>query len=246
MKMKSSFVLLFILCFFSYSKGQSLYLLSPISEANYVQPYPIFTWQLSGISHVNISYTIQIAKYKGIENINDSLIYTKTIQSNNPFQIFYYPTIAPKLLNCQEYMWQVTASYSTYTTQEPEDILNTYNYSSPISHFITSGCIPSEAPSPLSPSSKLYIEPIKQIDNFVHLVSDSLYIKYKEPYDTTQVAYSIYNSDTIISSSTIPVLNGLNYLDINLEGLGIQPTTIYMFELKTAKGDLLRTKFEKQ
>ncbi len=253
--MKSGFVILFFLCLFTHSRGQNLYLLSPVDDATHVQPYPIFTWRLNGLSQPDISYTIKIAEYNsGIgehASINTNPVYSKTIISSNPFQVFYYPTVAPVLSDCEEYVWQVIASYTTYTTQEPISPINTYTYSSPISRFMTSGCIPSEAPTPPEPTSKLYIEPKKQTDNFVHLVSDSLYIKYNESYNNTQAAYKIYNSDTVIVNSHIPVSYGLNYLAIDLEGLGLQPSSapapsIYMFELKTAKGDILRTKFEKQ
>lgn len=251
--MKNIIVFLFLLCFTTYVKGQIVHLLSPVDGATSVQPSPIFTWLLSGGSGT-ISYTLKIAEYDSIIGEHASIItypvYSKTITSNNPFQIFYYPTTAPVLVNCKKYVWQVTASYTVYTTTEPISQLNTYNYSSQISHFTTSGCIAPESLRTLSaPLSKLYIEPKKQMDNFVHLISDSLYIKYNEPYDNSQIAYRIYNSDTVLVNSFVPVNYGLNYLAIGLSGIQsstVSAPNIYMLEIKTAKGDLLRTKFEKQ
>lgn len=248
--MTRSFILLFLLCFISYAKGQSLNLFSPTDDATQVQSYPIFTWRLSGmLSSDAIEYTFQVAEYNPVigeqSSITTNLIYSQKIASNTPFQIFYYPVLAPTLIDCKQYVWRVLASYTKYSTQEPVPPPVTYNYTSPIYKFTTINCTISSPTEP-EPTSKLYIEPKKQADNFVHLVSDSLYIKYKESYDTTEVTFKIYTSDTVVIDTNIPVSLGLNYLAINLEGLIDESPTIYMFELKTAKGDMLRTKFEKQ
>lgn len=254
--MKNHLIFLLILFFYIQVSGQTLNLLAPHDGATNVQRHPIFTWQLSGLTtQSNIKYTFKIAEYNntigGQNSINTNLLYASLINNNNPFQIYYYPTNAPSLNDCSEYVWQVIASYTTYTTQEPIVPLNTYNYPSQVFLFKTN-CSNEESLTVPTSTSKFYIELKKQTDNFVHLVpTDSLYIKYKEPYYNNRINYKIYTADGIIINDTLSVSYGLNYLSINIDKTEIETSSaeepkIHVFELKTPKGDILRTKFEKK
>lgn len=252
--MKKSLILGIMLSIVCFVMGQGVYLLTP-TGTTYAPPHPTLTWQLYGMEQGSVVHTLRIAEYDSTvgsqSSLNQHQIFSKSITSNNPYQIYLYPSTAPTLSPCTEYVWQVTVSYIIYSNQEPIVPLSTFEYASPIAHFMISGCESDTFPSDSDTPPKQYIELSKQIDHFVYLVSDSLYIRYNEVYDNGQISYRIYHADDVLIHSSTPVHYGLNHFAINLAGIGVEPSSastsnIYMLEIKTPKGDLLRTKFERQ
>lgn len=247
------FILGAILCAYS-AKGQSVMLLTPANNSIGILPYPSFSWQLIGSSHPTLSYTFKIAVYDA--GIGDAAsiatpLYSEVISDNSNFINYNYPTTLAMLDSCEQYVWQVTASYVGYTTEEPiEPVTNLYA-SSPYFHF-ASYCVvtdPSEEDADAIAPSRIYLVPQRTVDNFVYAVTtDSLYFKYEEPYKNDSIQYRIYsNENNVAASANLPVSYGVNYkaIDISDEDIEVSPK-IYTLEIKLPKGEILRAKFEKK
>jgi len=237
---------------------QTISLLTPADEATNITAYPVFSWQLLGSSAPGLTYTFKIAEYNSSIGNAASLstpLYSEVINDNSNFITYNYPTSLQPLDTCKEYVWLVTATYTTYTTEEPIVPSGVFNFTSDYFHFSTE-CSASEGMAyrtGSTPTNPIYIVPTKAADNFVYLVTtDSLYFKYHEQYDYTSLPYKIYNtSNNIVLESSLQTHYGLNYLAIDVTSEDIVSSssgtsTIYTLELKTPKGEILRTKFEKK
>lgn len=257
MRYKLLHVIIFSLFYVMSGSAQSITLLSPQDELISVASYPTFSWQLIGSAPAGLTYTFKIAEYNA--SIGDvaslgSPLYTEVITDNSNFITYNYPTNLQPLDTCKSYVWQVTASYTTYTTEEPIVPLQVYNFSSDYFHF-SSTCNSindNTANRTTTPQYPIYIKPVKAVDNFVYLITtDSLYFKYDEVYNRSYnnyLPYRIYTTDDNVAlSGSLQVNYGLNYLaiDITSSNVLLSPK-IYTLEIKTPKGELLRTKFEKK
>ncbi len=252
MKQKITILMLSFLCMIKV-QGQSVNLLTPLEWATGVTGYPVFSWQLTSGTYTGLTYTFKIAEYNpsiGNAASLSSPVHTEVISDNNNFITYNYPVTLQPLDTCKEYVWQVTASYTTYTTEEPIVPNGTYNYISPFYHFYST-CVASEQTvSNEENISIIYVIPKKETDHFVYLITtDSLYLKYNEPYDNDNIKYKIYGTalDSVTSWITLPVQYGLNYLSIPItDGNILTSPKIYTLEIRTRKGESLKAKFEKQ
>ena len=249
-------VLLFFITIISLNGfSQSITLLTPLDELTDVALYPTFSWQLIGSSHTGLTYTFKIAEYNASASDAASLatpLYSEVITDNSNFILYNYPTTLQPLDTCKSYVWQVTASYTTYTTQEPIVPNGTYNFTSDYFHFASSCTTNNTANRTTTPQYPIYMKPVKTIDNFVYLITtDSLYFKYDEPYNRSNngyLPYRIYTTDEDVAlSDSLPVRYGLNYLAIDITSSNVlESPKIYTLEIKSPKGELLKTKFEKK
>lgn len=249
MKQKIGILFAFIFLITVNSKAQTISLLTPIDELTDVAPYPTFSWQLIGSSASGLTYTFKIAEYNAAIGDAGSLaspIYSEVINDNSNFITYNYPATLQPLDTCKQYVWQVTATYSTYTTQEPIVPLEVFNFTSDYFHF-ASTCESDGSSNNTTNQNTLYIVPQKTIDNYVYLVKgNTLNIKYKEPYSYSSIEYRIYNYNNSVNYSNSAYIHyGVNYFSIDLSPLNLSPSpNLYMLELKTSKGDKLKAKFE--
>lgn len=251
MRTWNSFVFTIAVFFNIISYGQSVILLNPLDDITGVSGYPVFSWQYTGTPPVGLSYTFKIAEFNPsigeISSLNTPL-HSEVIADNSSSIFFDYPVLLQPLDTCKHYVWQVIASYTTYTSEEPIVPLQTYNYVSTVNHFYTH-CENEFITTEEITSNKLYINPQKTASSYIYMIhTDSLYLRYREEYSNENIQYRIYSNpeSVAVNWTNLPVLYGLNYVGIDITSTTISASPkIYTFEIKTAKGEIYKAKFEK-
>ena len=95
----------------------------------------------------------------------------------------------------------------------------------------------------------LYAELKKQLDESFYMVNEKLGIKYKSKYANDVVNYTIYDwkrnpMATGSFSSGGVLVNGYNYLQMDLSGMSLQRMNSYVLEVTDPKGEVYKLKFQ--
>lgn len=195
-------------------------LINPADEDKICQKRPPLSWQPPVPFPPNMRFRLQLTEKKKAAAIENLLMNAPLVLLDNiPSTTVNYPSFAPDLQEGHTYVWQVVAYQNGIIVSRSE-----------IWEF-TVQCTDPVKPSP----NDSYRELRDLVNGNYYYATRSLKFSYRNNYNIKKLAYEIYETEgaskKIKNIPDIPIVQGMNKIDIDLSDFDLQDGKHYMLKV---------------
>ncbi len=195
-------------------------LINPADEDKICQKRPPLSWQPPVPFPPNMRFRLQLTEKKKAAAIENLLMNAPLVLLDNiPSTTVSYPSYAPDLQEGHTYVWQVVAYQNGIIVSRSEIWEFTVQCSDPVK------------PSP----NDSYRELRDLVNGNYYYATRFLKFSYKNNYNIKKLSYEIYETEggskKVKNIPDVPIVQGLNKIDIDLSDLDLQDGKHYMLKV---------------